>query len=149
MEYILAFLTWTFVLYWIHRIGHKTPFVKEAHRDHHKFININGKTTWHWNNLFLFNDTWTSTADLWVTEVIPTAIFSWITGHWWLSVFYYLWAALIQEMVEHNPKFDVFPFLTSGRWHLVHHKDSTRNYGLFLPVWDLLFGTYKSHKVAT
>lgn len=149
MEYIFAFLTWTFVLYWIHRVGHKTPIVKDAHRDHHKFININGKTTWHWNNLFLFNDTWTSTADLWITEVIPTVIFSWITGHWWLSVFYYLWAALIQEVVEHNPKFDMYPFLTSGRWHLVHHRDSTRNYGLFLPVWDLLFGTYKSHKVAT
>jgi sterol desaturase/sphingolipid hydroxylase (fatty acid hydroxylase superfamily) len=86
--------------------------------------------------------------DLWITEVIPTVIFSWITGHWWLSVFYYLWAALIQEVVEHNPKFDVFPLLTSGRWHLVHHKDSTRNYGLFLPIWDIMFGTYKSHKVA-
>jgi sterol desaturase/sphingolipid hydroxylase (fatty acid hydroxylase superfamily) len=148
MEYIFAFITWTFVLYWIHRAGHITPVVQDAHRDHHKFININGKTTWHWNNLFLFNDTWTSTADLWITEVIPTLIFSWITGHWWLSVFYYLWAALIQEVVEHNPKFDIFPLLTSGRWHLIHHRDSTRNYGLFLPIWDLLFGTYKSHKVA-
>jgi sterol desaturase/sphingolipid hydroxylase (fatty acid hydroxylase superfamily) len=144
MSYILAFLTWTFCLYWIHRAGHKTPVVKTAHHDHHKFININGKTTWHWNNLFLFNDNWTSTADLWITEVIPTLIFSYITGHWWLSVFYYLWAALIQEVIEHNPNFNLYPFLTSGKWHLIHHRDSTKNYGLFIPLWDKMFGTYKA-----
>lgn len=145
MEYIVAFFTWTLFLYWIHRIGHKTPIVKTAHHDHHKFINIHGKTNWHWNNLFLFNDTWTSTADLWITEVIPTLIFSWITGHWWLSVFYYLWAALIQEMVEHNPKFSLYPFLTSGKWHLVHHRSPDKNFGLFTPVWDIVFKSYKPY----
>jgi sterol desaturase/sphingolipid hydroxylase (fatty acid hydroxylase superfamily) len=145
MEYIVAFFAWTFCLYWIHRTGHRTPYVKTAHLDHHKFININGKTTWHWNNLFLFNDTWTSTADLWITEVIPTLIFSWITGHWWLSVFYYLWAALIQEVIEHNPKFSLYPFLTSGKWHLVHHRDPSKNFGLFTPVWDIVFKTYKPY----
>jgi sterol desaturase/sphingolipid hydroxylase (fatty acid hydroxylase superfamily) len=142
MEYIFAFLGWTFCLYWIHRIGHKTPIVKTAHLDHHKFINIHGKTKWHWNNLFLFNDTWMSTIDLWITEVIPTLIFSWITGHWWISVFYYLWAALIQEVIEHNPKVNML-LLTSGQWHLVHHTNPAKNFGLFLPVWDKLFGTYK------
>ena len=145
MEYIVAFFTWTLCLYWIHRIGHRTPVVKTAHLDHHKFININGKTTWHWNNLFLFNDTWTSTVDLWITEVIPTLVFSWVTGHWWLSVFYYLWAALIQEVIEHNPKFSLYPFLTSGKWHLVHHRDPSKNFSLFTPVWDIVFKTYKPY----
>lgn len=143
MLYILAFLTWTFYLYWVHRAVHQTPFVKTAHLDHHKFININGKTSWHWNNLFLFNDTWTSTVDLWVTEVIPTLVFSYVTGQWWISIFYYLWAALIQEVIEHNPKFNLYPLLTSGKWHLIHHRDSTKNFGLFIPVWDMLFGTIK------
>jgi sterol desaturase/sphingolipid hydroxylase (fatty acid hydroxylase superfamily) len=147
MSYIFAFLAWTFYLYWIHRVCHKVPFVKTAHQDHHKFINLHGKTSWHWNNLLLFNDTWTSTIDLWITEVMPTLLFSYITGHWWLSVFYYLWAALIQEVVEHNPKFNLYPVLTSGKWHLVHHRDSTKNFGLFIPVWDILFGTMKPIRV--
>lgn len=139
---IVYFFSWTFVLYWIHRLGHKTPFVKKWHWDHHSFIVKNGAQGWHWNNLFLFNDTWTSTLDLYVTEVIPTLLFSWITGQWWIAVFYYIWAAFFQERLEHNKNIDV-PVFTSGRWHLIHHRQSNKNYGLFLPVWDILFGTYK------
>jgi sterol desaturase/sphingolipid hydroxylase (fatty acid hydroxylase superfamily) len=85
--------------------------------------------------------------DLWITEVVPTLIFSWITGHWWLSVFYYVWAAFIQEVIEHNPNFNIYPLLTSGQWHLVHHKQSDKNFGLFVPIWDIVFRTYKTHKV--
>lgn len=153
MYYIFVFISWTLYLYLIHRVIHSIglrlfPVAFNAHADHHRYINTNKQTTWHWNNLFLFNDTWTSTLDLWITEVIPTLIFSYITGEWWISVFYYLWAALVQEVIEHNPKFDLYPFLTSGKWHLIHHHNTSVNYGLFLPIWDILFGTFKSHKEA-
>ena len=142
MEYIFYFFLWTFVLYWIHRIGHKTPYIKECHRHHHVYV-IKTITGWHWNNLFLFNDDWPSTIDLWFTEVIPTIIFSVITGQYWLCVFYYIWAAFLQESIEHNSKFDLKGF-TSGKWHLIHHRQPTKNYGLFFPQWDILFNTYKS-----
>jgi sterol desaturase/sphingolipid hydroxylase (fatty acid hydroxylase superfamily) len=89
----------------------------------------------------LFNDDWPSTKDLWTTEVIPTLIFSWITGQWWISVFYYIWAAFIQETVEHNANINL-PILTSGQWHLMHHRFKC-NYGLFTPIWDIVFKTYK------
>jgi sterol desaturase/sphingolipid hydroxylase (fatty acid hydroxylase superfamily) len=146
---IFHFFVWTFFLYWIHRIGHSVPVLRKFHRAHHRFISTNIKgnqqpNNWHWSNLFLFNDNWNSTVDLWLTEVIPTLIYSWITGEWWISIFYYVWAAFIQERIEHNPKFDIYPFLTSGPWHLVHHKNSNKNYGLFFPIWDILFRTYKN-----
>ena len=51
--------------------------------------------------------------------------------------------------IEHNPNFDIFPFLTSGRWHLVHHYNNKVNFGLFIPIWDIMFGSYKSHKVSS
>jgi sterol desaturase/sphingolipid hydroxylase (fatty acid hydroxylase superfamily) len=89
-----------------------------------------------------------STLDLWITEVIPTLVFSLITGQWWISVFYYVWAAFVQEIIEHNPKVDLYPFLTSGKWHLIHHHNTSVNYGLFIPTWDILFGTFKSHKAS-
>ena len=145
IEYPLVFLLWTFCLYWIHRLAHRVPFANKFHQDHHLYINRNGGTKWHWNNLFLYNDTWKSTVDLWITEVIPTLIFSAVTGHWWVSIFYYFWAALLQEVIEHNPKFDWYPLLTSGKWHLVHHRHQRKNYGLFIPLWDKLFNTYKHH----
>jgi sterol desaturase/sphingolipid hydroxylase (fatty acid hydroxylase superfamily) len=137
---IVYFLLWTLILYWIHRIGHIVPVIKTYHLAHHQHIIVN-EPVWHWNNLFLFNDNWESTIDLWVTEVIPTVLFSFITGQWWILIFYYVWASLIQETIEHNKNFDM-PILTSGKWHLIHHR-SAKNYGLFVPVWDIIFGTYK------
>jgi sterol desaturase/sphingolipid hydroxylase (fatty acid hydroxylase superfamily) len=107
--------------------------------DHHGFI-LKNKTSWKPNNLLLFNDNWKSTMDLWLTEVIPTIIFSFITGEWWIFVLYYVWAALIQESIEHNSKINL-PILTSGRWHLVHHNKPDKNFGLFLPIWDIIFKT--------
>jgi len=149
---IFHFLLWTFILYWIHRIGHRLPIVRTYHKAHHKFVSNTVRKNqtpinWHWSNLFLFNDNWNSTVDLWITEVIPSLIYSWITGQWWIIAFYYVWTAFIQERIEHNPKFDIYPFLTSGQSHLVHHSNPEKNYGLFFPIWDKIFGTFKNHKL--
>ena len=103
---LVYFFTWTLLLYWIHRISHVIPVLRDIHLDHHRFV-LNNNTSWHWSNLFLFNDTWTSTLDLWLSEVIPTLLFSLVTGQWWISVFYYVWAAFIQET------FDLIKVLTS------------------------------------
>lgn len=142
-EIAFYFCLWTFILYWIHRVAHQLSFLKKYHVDHHQFILKKFKENctppgWHWNNLLLFNDTWNSTIDLWLTEVFPTILFSLITGQWWVIIFYYLWAAFIQETIEHNPNFD-FIMWSSGKWHLLHHTKGTKNYGLFFPIWDIVF----------
>jgi Delta7-sterol 5-desaturase len=138
---MFAFLLWTLLLYGMHRVAHIIPFLRQYHNEHHRYV-IEESTGWNWRNLFLYVDNFETTADQWLLEVIPTLIFSAITGHWWITVFYYFWAAFIQEVVEHNQKFDLFPFLTSGRWHLYHHIDNSKNYGVFTFIWDLIFGTY-------
>jgi sterol desaturase/sphingolipid hydroxylase (fatty acid hydroxylase superfamily) len=126
-------------LYWIHRLSHIVPWIKDIHYDHHEYVNTN-EVGWHWSNLFLFNDTWKSTFDLWITEVIPTIIMSLFVG-WWLFIVYYLWAAFIQEYIEHNEKVSAYPFITSGKWHMIHHREDSKNFGLFIPVWDIIFKT--------
>lgn len=138
--FILYFFLWTLMLYWIHRVVHLAPVVRAVHLHHHSFISQH-ITSWHWSNLFLFNDDWKSTLDLWITEVIPTLLFSLITGQWWISILYYIWAAFLQETIEHDSNFNL-PILTSGKWHLIHHR-SEMNYGLFTPMWDIIFRTYK------
>jgi len=111
------------------------------HNDHHaQNTNTLG---WHWSNLFLFNDTWLSTIDLWLTEVIPTILFCWLVGEWWIFIGYYLWAAFLQENIEHNKNIDLYPLFTGGKWHLEHHHEGQGNYGLFTPFWDWLFGTLR------
>jgi sterol desaturase/sphingolipid hydroxylase (fatty acid hydroxylase superfamily) len=144
MYYLTIFLLWTFVIYWMHRLVHIVPVLREIHADHHKYVN-NHEVSWHWSNLFLYNDTWKSTADLWITEVIPTIILSYFFG-WWLLLCYYIWAAFVQESIEHNRKFDIYPIITSGKWHMLHHKESQFNYGIMIPLWDIVFRTRKQHK---
>jgi Delta7-sterol 5-desaturase len=139
IEYFLYFFTWTFLLYWLHRLAHVSPVFKRFHRHHHVYVNKFG-TGWHWNNLFLFNDDWPSTLDLWITEVVPTFVFCLITGQWWIMIFYYFWAAFIQEELEHRKNLNLYP-LTFGSWHLRHHSRPDKNYGLFFPLWDKIFGT--------
>ena len=143
MNYLLIFLFWTFVVYWMHRLAHELDFLREYHMDHHAQVTDNTIQGLNWKNAFLWFDSWNSTVDQWVTEVIPTIVISALTGHWWLMIFYYIWAAFIQEAVEHNSKINLYPYITSGRWHLVHHDDSTKNYGVFIPLWDLVFDTWK------
>jgi sterol desaturase/sphingolipid hydroxylase (fatty acid hydroxylase superfamily) len=131
------------MLYWIHRLVHKIPILLKYHVDHHLFINKTGKKSkWEFNNIFLFNDTKKSTIDLWISEVIPTIIFSIVTGEWFIFLFYYLWAAFFQEYLEHNNRIN-FPLFSFGQWHLIHHKSSNKNFGLFFPVWDIIFKTNK------
>jgi lathosterol oxidase len=141
MTYVAIFISWTFVIYWMHRLVHCIPFLQTIHADHHRYVN-NHDIGWHWSNVFLYNDTWMSTLDLWITEVIPTMIISFFFGYW-LFVIYYFWAAFIQETIEHNNKFDLYPWLTSGKWHMMHHKNNSCNYGVFFPIWDILFNTRK------
>lgn len=138
---ILLFFLWTLILYVIHRSVHVIPFFKKIHLDHHLYaIKNSSQMQWSWKNLFLYNDTFLSTVDLWITEVIPTLLFSYISGQWWIFALYYGWAAFIQERIEHNSRIDWYPF-TSGNWHLIHHKNWKKNYGLFHPFWDIIFKT--------
>lgn len=149
MQYILYFLLWTFVLYWVHRLTHMypIPFVTKSHWEHHRQVAMGEyENKWHWTNIFLWTGNWKSTVDFWFTDVIPTLVFCYITDQWWIAVFYYFWAAFFQEFLEHNPKINFYPFLTSGSYHLKHHNNSKKNFGLFLPIWDILFKTHKSIK---
>jgi len=138
--FALYFILWTFYLYWLHRLVHLMPYTQKIHAYHHAFINKN-ETHWHWSNLFLFTDQWICAVDLWMTDVIPTIVFCYLTGQWWICVFYYVWAAVIQETIEHDPCFDYYPFIHSGKWHLEHHSHGNKNYGMFIVYWDKLFKT--------
>jgi sterol desaturase/sphingolipid hydroxylase (fatty acid hydroxylase superfamily) len=147
MEYVLAFLGWTLIIYCMHRIVHTVPYLKKIHWHHHKHvIHGTGSYKWEWTNLFLWVDDLKGTLDQWIMEVIPTILFCWLTGHWWILILYWVDSAFIQEHIEHNRKFDIYPFLTSGKWHMVHHEDHRYNYGIYFPIWDLIFGTAKLHK---
>lgn len=144
MYYIFILLLWTFIIYWTHRLSHLIPYLRDIHFDHHKQISNNTFQGLSWKNLFLYFDSFKSTLDQWYTEVIPTILLSIVFG-WWLFIIYYIWAAFIQESIEHSSNFNLYPLLTSGKWHLVHHTDNNYNYGVLFPIWDIIFNTWKPY----
>jgi len=135
----MIFIGWTLYLYLCHRLVHVTPIIKNFHRHHHVFI-LTNQTSWKWNNLFLYNDDIVGTIDLWITDVLPTILFCFMFDSWYILLFYWCWAALLQEKLEHNPNVNVFG-CTFGKWHLEHHRTPNKNFGLFFPVWDKIFKT--------
>ena len=143
MEYVIVFLVWTFTIYWMQRLANVWSFMRKYHVDHHKQVTQATIQGLNWRNALLWFDSWESTVDQWLTEVIPTIIISCVTGHYWLLFAYYIWAGFIQEAVEHNKRINLYPFLTSGKWHLIHHEFPNKNYGVFIPLWDIVFRTRK------
>ena len=145
IEYILHFMLWTLLLYIMHILAHQIPFLWYYHRDHHTQVATGNVGVWKWTNFFLYIDTWKTTVDQWLTEVIPTFVFSFITGAWWIFIGYWIWSATFQEIVEHNTNVDIYPIEISGKWHMVHHTYPDKNYGIIHPIWDLIFGTSQKH----
>lgn len=141
--FIFYFLSWTLLIYTLHRLVHQIPALSYFHREHHRFVREN-EITWHWSNIFLWNDNFKSTIDYWTTEVLPTLIFSVLTEQYWIMIFFYIYAAFIQERLEHNNNFNLYPFYTSGKWHVLHHTRYPCNFGIITPLWDWIFKTCKS-----
>ena len=134
------FMLWTLMIYWMHRLAHVLPLLKKVHFGHHRTISTNRPPKWCFNNILMFQDNWISTVDVVIFELIPTVLFCLITGEWWILGLYYFWSAFIQESIEHNPNFNKYPWITSGQWHLIHHKKEC-NFGLFTSIWDIVFCT--------
>lgn len=141
--YVVYFLAWTFILYGLHRLAHKSQFLWNYHKDHHQQVSQNRNKGQHWSNYFLFFDTWKSTIDQWLIEILPTIILCVALGDYVILLFYYIWAVFIQEKIKHNPNFDIYPILTSGKWHLIHHNYFSNNFGVFTSLWDIIFKTHR------
>ena len=50
-----------------------------------------------------------------------------------------------KNFLKHNKNFDWYPWLTSGKWHIFHHNQPKFNFGVYFPIWDILFKTHKYH----
>jgi hypothetical protein len=110
----------------MHRVVHSSKILGYFHIQHHKVINSK-ETKWHWNNVLLYNDDIKSTIDLWITDVIPTLIFCYFTGQWWIFFVYYffqsqaglqmLGAYIQQSLLELNSYKEVIVSQEGGEYY--------------------------------
>lgn len=135
----LGGLGWTFAEYaihhWVMHLGKgKTEFSRQ-HLSHHADPN-------------LFAPLWEKVATEVVVVAGLAALGSWLAG-WRLGLsfaagflaVYHGYEVLHKRLHTHPPRGPIGRFLR--RHHMTHHFVSpTRNHGVTIPLWDLVFGTF-------
>lgn len=130
---MLGFLVFTFMEYWVHRVALHEFFYHGNHEYHHK--NPRGYVTFPiWYTPLIFFGFYL---------VFPLPVFA---GVVWGFVWFITW-----HHVLHHYDLRSWPSFVCkyAVWHLAHHHDATCNYGITVPFWDFLFGTYRNVETET
>lgn len=132
-----------FIYYWAHRLMHEFPSVYKVHKHHHLSIVPSPKTsvTFLWSEHFFYDM-------LFALPVLVPAYFGHATV---VSTLLYVPTMDFLNTLGHT-NLEVFPswwmdspfyyFLYCTTYHNVHHRYFKYNYALFMPIYDMLFGTY-------
>ena len=119
--------------YWMHRAAHANPWLWRLHRVHHSAPSLNVLTTFRFHFLEI---AWRMALQylplylLGVAASIPPAA---------------IFALLAFNVLAHSSLDWDLGFLgravVSPAYHGTHHREERANYGMYLTVWDSLFGT--------
>jgi sterol desaturase/sphingolipid hydroxylase (fatty acid hydroxylase superfamily) len=135
---LISTVIFDFFYYWLHRTQHTSTFLWQEHLLHHsdEYVNVTTSGRTHILEQFLFP----------AFIAIPTAILfalpaGTITA---IALLPTVWA----NMVHANIRISFGPLwwlLSSPQYHRLHHsleeKHFNRNYAVWFPIWDILFGT--------
>lgn len=137
---LVAYIIFTFVVYWWHRIRHSNNFCwRWFHQLHHSPEQIETLTAYYIHPLDLI-------ANLLISNVILYAV---LGADFTAAPFYTLITGLAGFLIHANirvPRWVGFVFQTPTM-HRLHHKSGhhAQNY-TDLVIWDMLFGTYQNPK---
>jgi len=145
----MAALVWLGMAYGIHRLAHCSAswnLLHRLHAVHHQpsYLCRSRKLRWH-HFLFCFGSV-SETLDIWFTLTLPLLMISLMLPSQGavLLVFHYLYEIFCSDsQLDHNPSLSgpltrVFAW---GEYHLRHHSNPSRNFGLILTFWDHLFAS--------
>lgn len=147
-----CFALWTFVIYWLHRfshIHHRLNPLWWIHRAHHAepYLREDSHPSWPNFGQYLF---WLGgvrlSLDVILVMTLPLLVIAWLWPQYGipLLVFHYFYEVFLSESVlDHNPRITgrITRWFAWGDFHLHHHVNLKRNYGLLVCFWDDLFGT--------
>ena len=153
-NFILECLYYTFMshiviveplYYFIHRVLHVKNIYNKMHYFHHLSFNTIPSTALVQN----FTEHFIYIGTFGPALFIPYFIFNkqhWLCIYLYLSIFDFI-NALGHCDFSYNESYytsSVIKYLFySPEFHHTHHTDLTVNYALFMPIWDVLFNTYR------
>ena len=141
VQVFVGYLTITFIFYWWHRARHQVPFLWNwFHQIHHSPARVEIITTFYKHPLEIFANSLLSSWLLYsLLGVAPhaAALVVMITG---LAEFFYHWNI-------RTPYWLGFLFQRPES-HRVHHQKDLHHFNYSdLPIWDILFGTFRNPRV--
>jgi sterol desaturase/sphingolipid hydroxylase (fatty acid hydroxylase superfamily) len=155
-----AFLAWTFLVYWMHRLSHihhRHNPLWQLHRAHHMIPYLSqptGSAAPKIGQFFLWLGTWRTSLDVFLVMTMPAVFIAFFLPRFGIPVlvFHYCYEIFCSEYsLDHNPK--VQGWLTRifawGDFHLFHHMMPKRNFSLIITLWDRVFFTATDPKPGT
>jgi sterol desaturase/sphingolipid hydroxylase (fatty acid hydroxylase superfamily) len=124
---LAGFMLFTFMEYWVHRIGLHVFHYHGDHERHHK----------HPAGYVVFPIWYTPAAFAAFWLAMPLPLFAGVVaGFVWFIVWHH---------VLHHFDLNAWPSFVRryAKWHLAHHHDEAINFGISVPLWDFVFGTYR------
>ncbi len=84
---------------------------------------------------------------VWPLSLLVAGIWYFVFGSYWLPIFAGTCAGFIAYEWTHYYTHHFHPKAGIGRWlkryHMLHHYDSAHHrFGILVPLWDIVFGTY-------
>jgi sterol desaturase/sphingolipid hydroxylase (fatty acid hydroxylase superfamily) len=145
LMFLIACLLSDFSYYWWHRWQHKIPFLWELHKLHHSderlnmttmprshFLEQAGQALIRGLSVALLFDL--SSREQTFTALVAAGLLPPIWN-------FFIHSNVRSERLHHLP-----PFFSNPQYHRIHHsslaKHHDRNFAVFLPIFDIVFGSY-------
>ncbi len=149
---LLCFLLWTFCSYWIHRCAHihshKNPLWL-VHVAHHRipYFKVQPVRKPALGQYFFWLGDLLTSLDVIMALTLPIVVITFIWPEYGipLLIFHYFYEVYLSEgVLDHNGRLtgNITRYFAWGSYHLYHHADLNKNYGLMITLWDKVFGTY-------
>ena len=136
---IIYLLSVDFFYYWFHRLQHQNAFMWGLHKFHHSDVSLNVTSTQRVH--------WLEEPFIMVFIMLPVGVLFHIAPQvlGMLAFIELLWLQFIHMNLRVG--FGILaPILVGPQHHRIHHSTCTehleKNFALFFPLWDILFGTY-------
>lgn len=134
------FAVFDFFYYWLHRAQHTWSILWRFHALHHADVNVSMSTT--------IRHHWLEESLRYFVILVPVAI---LFGPipFWMAVVTGLYGLFIHWNMPWQLA-RIAPFIVTPWYHRIHHSTArehfNKNFTVFFPLWDRLFGTYYQPK---
>lgn len=143
--YVTSAFLLDFSYYWWHRMQHELPAMWELHKLHHSDENLNVTTLYRSHCFELAGQALLrglSVGLVFDLAGVPQAPFAVICA----GLLPPLWDVLIHANIRIDALRFLLPLHSTPQYHWIHHsklpQHQDKNYAIWLPLFDVIFGTY-------